>query len=500
MKPILRVENIHKHFPGVHALKGVTLEFFPGEVHAVVGENGAGKSTLMKIIAGVYRQDKGKIIYEDVERHWRHPSEPLNNGIVTIFQELSIMWNLSVAENIFLGNEPRKGPFMRFGKLYSDASEFLRDFGLNISPTEKLGNYPIAIQQMIEIARAIYREAKVIIMDEPTSSLTRKEVGKLFEVIRNLKEKGVSIIFISHRLEEVFEIADKISVLRDGELIGTDMVGNLTKDKVVEMMVGRKIEKYYTHLEHEIKDVVLRVEGLSGDGFDDVNFELRRGEILGFAGLVGAGRTEVMETIFGFRKKKKGKIFVEGEEVEINHPLDAIRRGIGMVPEDRKLAGLILIMSVRENVTLPSLDNIRIGPFINFKAEREITRWAIETFDIRTPDMERKVLYLSGGNQQKVVLAKWLALKPKILILDEPTRGIDVGAKAEIYRIIAELAKSGVGVIMISSELPEILQMSDRVVVMSYGKLAGVVPKEELSQEKIMRLATGVEKLQEVGN
>jgi len=500
MKPILRVENIHKHFPGVHALKGVTLEFFPGEVHAVVGENGAGKSTLMKIIAGVYRQDKGKIIYNGVERHWRHPSEPLNNGIVTIFQELSIMWNLSVAENIFLGNEPRKGPFMRFGKLYSDASEFLRDFGLNISPTEKLGNYPIAIQQMIEIARAIYREAKVIIMDEPTSSLTRKEVGKLFEVIRNLKEKGVSIIFISHRLEEVFEIADKISVLRDGELIGTDMVGNLTKDKVVEMMVGRKIEKYYTHLEHEIKDVVLRVEGLSGDGFDDVNFELRRGEILGFAGLVGAGRTEVMETIFGFRKKKKGKIFVEGEEVEINHPLDAIRRGIGMVPEDRKLAGLILIMSVRENVTLPSLDNIRIGPFINFKAEREITRWAIETFDIRTPDMERKVLYLSGGNQQKVVLAKWLALKPKILILDEPTRGIDVGAKAEIYRIIAELAKSGVGVIMISSELPEILQMSDRVVVMSYGKLAGVVPKEELSQEKIMRLATGVEKLQEVGN
>ena len=500
MKPILRVENIHKHFPGVQALKGVTLEFFPGEVHAVVGENGAGKSTLMKIIAGVYRQDEGRIIYENMERHWKHPSEPLNQGIVTIFQELSIMWNLSVAENIFLGNEPKKGPFMRFGKLYSRAAEFLKDFGLNISPTEKQRNYPIAIQQMVEIARAVYREAKVIIMDEPTSSLTRKEVGKLFEVIRSLKMRNVSIIFISHRLEEVFEIADKISVLRDGELIGTDMVENLSKDKVVEMMVGRKIEKYYTHIEHEIKDVILRVENLSGDGFEDVSFELRRGEILGFAGLVGAGRTEVMETIFGFRKKKKGRIFVEGQEVEINHPLDALRKGIGMVPEDRKLAGLILIMTVRENVTLPSLDNLKMGPFIRFKAEREMTKWAIETFDIKTPDMERKVLYLSGGNQQKVVLAKWLALKPRILILDEPTRGIDVGAKAEIYRIIAELAESGVGVIMISSELPEILQMSDRVVVMSYGRLAGVVPKEEISQEKIMRLATGIEKIQKVGD
>jgi ribose transport system ATP-binding protein len=283
-----------------------------------------------------------------------------------------------------------------------------------------------------------------------------------------------------------------VSVLRDGEYIGTDRIENLTKEKIVEMMVGRKLEKFYIKEEHEPGEVVLEVKNLSGDGFENVSFSLRKGEILGFAGLVGAGRTELMETIFGFRPKKSGEIYIEGKKVEINHPLDAIEHGMGLVPEDRKRLGLILIMSIMHNVSLPSLDRIKKGPFISFRKEKELAKWAIETFDIRPPYPDRKVLYLSGGNQQKVVLAKWLALKPKVLILDEPTRGIDVGAKAEIYRIMSHLAKEGVGVIMISSELPEVLQMSDRIAVMSFGKLAGIIDAKEASQEKVMKLAAGL--------
>ncbi|WP_041434660.1 sugar ABC transporter ATP-binding protein [Thermotoga petrophila] len=494
MKPILEVKSIHKRFPGVHALKGVSMEFYPGEVHAIVGENGAGKSTLMKIIAGVYQPDEGEIIYEGRVVRWNHPSEAINAGIVTVFQELSVMDNLSVAENIFMGDEEKRGIFIDYKKMYREAEKFMKEeFGIEIDPEEKLGKYSIAIQQMVEIARAVYKKAKVLILDEPTSSLTQKETEKLFEVVKSLKEKGVAIIFISHRLEEIFEICDKVSVLRDGEYIGTDSIENLTKEKIVEMMVGRKLEKFYIKEAHEPGEVVLEVKNLSGEGFENVSFSLRRGEILGFAGLVGAGRTELMETIFGFRPKRGGEIYIEGKRVEINHPLDAIEQGIGLVPEDRKKLGLILIMSIMHNVSLPSLDRIKKGPFISFKREKELANWAIKTFDIRPAYPDRKVLYLSGGNQQKVVLAKWLALKPKVLILDEPTRGIDVGAKAEIYRIMSQLAKEGVGVIMISSELPEVLQMSDRIAVMSFGKLAGIIDAKEASQEKVMKLAAGLD-------
>jgi ribose transport system ATP-binding protein len=462
MKPILEVKSIHKRFPGVHALKGVSMEFYPGEVHAIVGENGAGKSTLMKIIAGVYQPDEGEIIYEGRVVRWNHPSEAINAGIVTVFQELSVMDNLSVAENIFMGDEEKRGIFIDYKKMYREAEKFMKEeFGIEIDPEEKLGKYSIAIQQMVEIARAVYKKAKVLILDEPTSSLTQKETEKLFEVVKNLKEKGVAILFISHRLEEIFEICDKVSVLRDGEYIGTDSIENLTKEKIVEMMVGRKLEKFYIKEAHEPGEVVLEVKNLSGEGFENVSFSLRRGEILGFAGLVGAGRTELMETIFGFRQKRGGEIYIEGRRVEINHPLDAIEQGIGLVPEDRKKLGLILIMSIMHNVSLPSLDRIKKGPFISFKREKE--------------------------------LANWLALKPKVLILDEPTRGIDVGAKAEIYRIMSQLAKEGVGVIMISSELPEVLQMSDRIAVMSFGKLAGIIDAKEASQEKVMKLAAGLD-------
>ncbi len=492
MSAILSVKNIHKRFPGVYALKGVNLDVFTSEVHALVGENGAGKSTLMNIIAGVFKPDEGKIFFDGKERVWNSTADALRSGISTIFQELSVMPNLTVAENIFLGMEPLKGPLVRFGEMYAASKKLLEDFGLDVKPDERLGNYSIAIQQMVEIIRAIKREAKVIIMDEPTSSLTEKEVEKTFEVMRHLRSEGIAIIFISHKLEEVFEIADRVSVLRDGELVGTARAEELNEDTVAEMMVGRKIESYYVKELSEIGQEVLRVEGFSGDGFDDVSFSLRKGEILGFYGLVGAGRTELMETIFGFRRKRAGRLFVKGEEVDIRHPLDAIRRGIGMVPEDRRISGLVLIMTVRENVTLPNLDSIKKGWFIRRREEMELANWAISSFDIKTPSAEKQVMYLSGGNQQKVVLAKWLALKPDVLILDEPTRGIDVGTKAEIYRLMSELAKSGIAIIMVSSELPEILQMSDRVVVMSAGKVAGIVPKEEIKQERLIKMAIGM--------
>lgn len=495
MKPLLRVIEVTKEFPGVKALSNVSIDFYPGEVHAIVGENGAGKSTLMKIIAGVYKPTSGKIIFDDKECEWKHPSEAIKEGIVTIFQELSVMENLSVAENLFLGSEPKMGPFVKFGKLYTSAKEFLKEFDLRINPNEKLGKFTLGIQQMVEIARATYKESRVIIMDEPTSSLPQKDVAKLFEVIKHLKEKGVTIIFISHRLEEIFEIADKVSILRDGELIETREISNVTIDEVVEMMVGRKIENFYIKKTHKIGNVVLKVEQLSGDVFEDVSFEVREGEILGFSGLIGAGRTEIMETIIGLRKKKSGQIYIDNEETEIKNPLDAMKLGIGMVPEDRKRKGLILIHSVKDNITLPSLDKLKKFVFVNEKSERELTKWAIDTFNIKTPSMNRKVKFLSGGNQQKVVVAKWVALKPKILILDEPTRGIDVGAKTEIYELISDLANQGMAIIMISSDLPEILQISDRIAVMAYGHLTGILSSKEANQEKIMKLATQKEKI-----
>lgn len=495
MIPLLKVIEVTKEFPGVKALSNVSLDFYPGEVHAIVGENGAGKSTLMKIIAGVYKPTSGKIIFNDKECDWKHPSEAIKEGIVTIFQELSVMENLSVAENLFLGSEPKTGPFVKFGKLYSSAKEFLKEFDLKINPNEKLGNFTIGIQQMVEIARATYKESRVIIMDEPTSSLPQKDVAKLFEVIKHLKEEGVAIIFISHRLEEIFEIADKVSVLRDGELIETREISNVTIDEVVEMMVGRKIEKFYIKKTHKIGNVVMKVKQLRGDVFEDVSFEVREGEILGFSGLIGAGRTEIMETIIGLRKKKSGQIYIDNEEVEIKNPLDAMKLGIGMVPEDRKRKGLILVHSVKDNITLPSLDKLKKFVFVNEKSERELAKWAIDTFDIKTPSMNRKVNFLSGGNQQKIVVAKWVALKPKILILDEPTRGIDVGAKTEIYELISDLANQGMAIIMISSDLPEILQISDRIAVMAYGHLTGILTSKEANQEKIMKLATQKEKI-----
>jgi len=490
---ILSVENISKNFPGVKALKNVSLSLKKGEVLGLVGENGAGKSTLMKIIAGVYTPNEGKIFYFGKEKTWNHPSEPLNEGIVTIFQELSIIWNLTIAENVFLNDEPVKnGPFIDYKTMVNQARKLSEDMDLKVKVTDLAERYPVAVQQMVEIMRAVYKNANIIIMDEPTSSLTDNEVQKLYGIIKDLKNRGVSVIYISHRLEEIFEVTDRVAILRDGELVDCLETSEVSSDNLIKAMVGREVKNFYTYKSHEIGKELLKVENFSGKGFKDINFSVHEGEILGFSGLVGAGRSELMETIFGFRKKTSGTIYFQNKEVEINGPNDAIQLGIGFVPEDRKDAGLFLIHSVKDNICISILNNIAKKSFVSPSKITEQAKKYVDILNIKTPNVNQRVMFLSGGNQQKVVLARWLATSPKLLVLDEPTRGIDVGAKAEIYRFVSNLSKEGVGIIFVSSELPEILQLSDRIAVMSYGRLAGILERKKASQEKIMSLATGM--------
>jgi len=497
---ILSVENISKNFPGVQALKNVSLSLKKGEVLGLIGENGAGKSTLMKIIAGVYTPNEGKIFYLGKEKKWNHPSEPLNEGIVTVFQELSIIWNLTIAENVFLNDEPVKnGTFIDYKTMVNQARKLSEDMNLKVKVTDLAERYPVAVQQMVEIMRAVYKNANIIIMDEPTSSLTDNEVQKLYGIIKDLKNRGVSVIYISHRLEEIFEVTDRVAILRDGELVDCLETSEVSSDNLIKAMVGREVKNFYTYKSHEIGKELLKVENFSGKGFKDINFSVHEGEILGFSGLVGAGRSELMETIFGFREKTSGTIYFQNKEVEINGPNDAIKLGIGFVPEDRKDAGLFLIHSVKDNICISILNNIAKKSFVSPSKITEQAKKYVDILNIKTPSVNQRVMFLSGGNQQKVVLARWLATSPKLLILDEPTRGIDVGAKAEIYRFVSNLSKEGVGIIFVSSELPEILQLSDRIAVMSYGRLAGILEREEASQEKIMSLATGMaEKVREI--
>ncbi len=491
-QPILSFRNISKTFPGVQALKDVSFDVYPGEVHCIAGENGAGKSTLIKIIAGVQQQTDGQLFFLEKEEKWSSADEPLTKGIVTIFQELSIIPNLSVAENILFGRELTKGPFVSQKAMNKKAKEYLQTFDLRVNPAEYAGRYSIAVRQLMEITRAISREAKVIIMDEPTSSLSENESEKLLELIKSLKSKGMTIIFVSHRIEELLEIGDRITILRDGQYISTLSGSESTKEKVVEMMVGRSLERYYTKSEHEFGEEILKVENFSGHGFKDVSFSLRKGEILGFAGLIGAGRTEVMESMFGYRPITSGKIYLNGKPLKVKNPFDLIEKGIGLVPEDRKAKGLSLIHSIKSNVGYQNLDIIRNKfNLVSSKKEKNLARRAVKELGIRTSSIEKLVFLLSGGNQQKVVISKLLVRNPKILILDEPTRGIDVGAKAEIYKLMDKLALEGIGIIMVSSDLPEILQMSDRIAVMSEGKLVDILQNGPgVNQETIMHLCT----------
>lgn len=490
---ILKMEHITKTFPGVVALDDARLRVKKGTVHAVMGENGAGKSTLMKILLGIYKQDSGTIWFNGSERNFSGPYDALGNSLAMIHQELSGVRQLTVAQNIYLGKEPVfKGTgIINYKQMYEGTKELMKDLNLNIDPSKKMGDLSVSMQQMCEIAKAVSRNADLIVMDEPTSAITETEVELLFKIIRDLTARGITIIYITHKMDEVFKICDEISVYRDGKYIDTVAVGDTTREGLIEMMVGRAITNMFPKETVEIGDVLLRVEGLSKAGlFEDVSFDLRCGEILGVAGLIGAGRSEVMETLFGLRKKTAGKVYIEGEEVEIKTPRQAISRQMALLTEDRKHDGCFLPLSVRVNIVIASLNKISKGWFVNKKAVEEKANQMKSAMNIKTPDLNQIINNLSGGNQQKVLVGRWLLTNPNILIIDEPTRGIDVGAKSEIHKLITELAKQGKGIIMISSELPEVLGMSDRVLVMCEGRLTGILDAKEASQEKIMHYAT----------
>ena len=496
----LRMEKISKSFPGVQALQAVDFEARRGEVVALVGENGAGKSTLMKILSGAYSKDEGRIFLGGEKVEIKSPYHAQELGIAIIYQEFNLTPNQSAAANIFLGQEPLHGGIGRFLKLVDrrqmeeEAEEHLAKVGAHIPPSQKIHRLSVAQQQMVEIAKALAVESRIIIMDEPTSALGEDETEALFQVIETLKEQAITVIFITHRLEEVMEIADRVIVLRDGERVGSLPIEEATPDKIIHLMVGRELTDMFSKEETEIGPPLLEVKNLTRQGVvEGVSFTLRRREILGVAGLVGAGRTEMARLLFGADEKDAGEIYLDGKRIEIDSPVDAVLAGMGLVPEDRGNQGLVLNMSVLRNIVLPTLREYTQAGWVERRALRETAGTYVEKLNIRTPHLQQKAKYLSGGNQQKVVLAKWLASEPKVLIMDEPTRGIDVGAKAEVHALMSELAQTGMGIIMISSELPEILGMSDRILVMSEGRAVALLDREEATQEIIMAYASGEE-------
>ncbi|WP_319478233.1 sugar ABC transporter ATP-binding protein [Marispirochaeta aestuarii] len=489
---LLEMNHIRKEFPGVLALKDVSLQLRAGEVHALLGENGAGKSTLIKILGGIYARDAGEIVIDGKVVHIDSVHDAQKYGISVIHQELVLVPHMTVAENIYLGREPLKsGRFVDFKKMHDDAKKLLDSFELDIRPEEEISELTIAQQQMVEIIKALSFNAKILVMDEPTSSLSEKDVDFLFENIRKLKKAQVGIIYISHRMSELKQIADRITVIRDGEYIGTKDTKTTDNDELIAMMVGRQLTNYYTRTFGNPTEKVLEVKNLrDGKLLKDVSFHLFKGEILGFAGLVGAGRSELMKCIFGIDPFQSGEILLNGNPAVIRNPDEAMKKGIALVPESRKLEALFPDQTVKYNITIKALGEFIHGIHVNNTQETKITREYVDKMAIKTPTYQQVVGNLSGGNQQKVVIGRWLATKPKILILDEPTRGVDVGAKAEIYAIMNNLVKEGVAIIMISSELPEVINMSDRVVVMSNGRITACLPREGLTQEKIMHHAT----------
>ncbi len=497
-RPLLEMRGITKTYPGVTALEGVDFAVLPGEVHALLGENGAGKSTLMKILAGADSRDFGTVTIDGQEVHIASPQDAMSLGVSIIYQEFNLVPYMNAAENIFLGREPMSAMpgVIDFRRMYADAQGIISELGVALDIRVPVNQLSIAQQQMVEIAKATSRKSRIIAMDEPSATLTEHELENLFALIRRLKADGVSIIYISHRLEEIFQIADRVTVLRDGRLVETKLVSETDRDDTIRMMVGRELKEKIPKVPADQGDVALEVRDLRLSTLNSqhpTSFAVRKGEILGLAGLVGAGRSEVARAVFGADAILGGRIALDGKEVRIRSPKDAIRLGIGLVTEDRKALGLVLGMAVRENVTLANLSILSRLGFVSRRREKTVASKFVEDLLIKTPSIEQAVQNLSGGNQQKVVLAKWLFTKSKVLIFDEPTRGIDVGAKTEIYQLMNRLAAEGVAIIMISSELPEILGMSDRILVMHEGSLAGELSREEATQEKIMHLATGGE-------
>jgi ribose transport system ATP-binding protein len=489
---LLQMKQITKRFPGVLALKAVDLELCCGEVLALLGENGAGKSTLIKILSGVYRQDEGTIFIEGEPQNYTSPREANDRGVSVIYQELNYLNDLTVAENIYLNRWPlTKAGRVDWKQLQRDAKEVLRSLDVDIPTNRLMRDLSVAEKQLVEIAKALSQKMKILVMDEPTSALSEKEADKLMELVRKLREAGTGIIFISHRLDELFLIADRVLVMRDGERVGVVKISDARRDELVQMMVGRKVESFYPKREIEKKDIALEVKNVTTEYLKDISFHVRSGEILGVFGLMGAGRTELARCVFGTQKMKNGSFAVCGREVRIKKPMDAIRNGIGYVTAERKKDGLILIQSVKDNIMTASLDRVSKPYKINGKAEQEIAEKWQKNLAIRTPNTNTIVNGLSGGNQQKVALAKWLATEPKVLILNEPTRGIDVGAKTEIYRLMEDFCEAGLGIVMVSSELPEILQIADRVIVMCEGALTAEFSHSEATQQKLMHSAIG---------
>ena len=490
---ILTMKGIDKSFPGVHALDHVDLEVRKGEVLALMGENGAGKSTLMKVLTGIYKKDSGTITYEGKEVEFTNTREAQDAGIVIVHQELNMLGHLTVAQNIFIGREFKKGIKIDDAKMKAESKKLFDRMNIDIDPSETMSNLTVGRQQMCEIAKAISHDAKVIIFDEPSAALTEAEIEELFKIINDLRDKGIGIVYISHRMDEIKKITDRVTVMRDGQYVGTLITKDSTKDDIINMMVGRVIyEDPKTESQvPEGAEVVLKVEHLNaGKMVQDVSFELHRGEILGFSGLMGAGRTETARALFGADPMESGDIYVHGKKVTIKSPADAVKAGIGYLSEDRKRYGCVVAKSVAENTTMATMEQFMSGLFIDKAKEKEVATKYVEALATKTPTVDQLVVNLSGGNQQKVVIAKWLTRDSEILIFDEPTRGIDVGAKNEIYKLMNKLAKDGKAIIMISSEMTEILRMSDRIVVMCEGKKTGELDISEATQENIMNLAT----------
>ncbi len=490
---ILQFENVTKRFPGVLALDSVSFDVLKGEVHALVGENGAGKSTLIKIVTGVYQKTSGSILFQGKLIDYQNPHEALRNGIAAIYQELNLIPALTVAENIFMGHHIRnERGFIDWKKMREEAQKLIDFLEVDVEIDAKVGTLGVAKKQVVEIAKALSLNAQILIMDEPTAALAKKEIETLFRIIKFLKSKGVTIIYISHHLDEIFAISDRVTVLRDGKHVATNNTATLTIDNLIKMMVGRKLVEQFPHMDHQVKDEALRVENLKRKGvLHNINFSLKKGQIVGIAGMVGSGRTELLRAIYGLDPLDGGKIFVKGDEVNIQSPYDAINLGIALLPEERKTQGLVLLLSVTDNIGLPSLTKISNRGFIDDTKLNHITSEMVQMMNIKTPSFHQKTMFLSGGNQQKVVLGKWFARECDIYLFDEPTRGIDVGAKIEIYHLMNKLIERGAAILMVSSELPEILGMSDQILVMKEGKITGTLTRQNANQEEVLKLAIG---------
>ena len=493
LKYVLEMENISKEFPGVKALDNVQLKLKPGTVHALMGENGAGKSTLMKCLFGIYEKDSGKILLDGVEVNFRSTKEALENGVSMVHQELNQVLQRNVLDNIWLGRYPMKGFFVDEKKMYNDTINIFKDLDIKVDPKKKVADLPIAERQMIEIAKAVSYKSKVIVMDEPTSSLTEKEVDHLFKIIKKLKESGVGIIYISHKMEEIKMISDEITILRDGKWISTNDVSKISTDQIISMMVGRDLTERFPKKDNKAKEMILEVKNLTAlnqPSIQDVSFELYKGEILGIAGLVGSKRTEIVETIFGMRPKEHGEIILNGKTVKNRNPEEAIKNGFALVTEERRSTGIFSMLDIAFNSVISNLDKYKNKfRLLKNKDIEKDTKWIVDSMRVKTPSYSTKIGSLSGGNQQKVIIGRWLLTEPEVLMLDEPTRGIDVLAKYEIYQLMIDLAKKDKGIIMISSEMPELLGVTDRILVMSNGRVAGIVKTSETNQEEIMELS-----------